>query len=304
MKEITPNTSEFYSSLPAVPPLPSGKSIFRLLVERISHLIVSYSNLKLVRKVRKNLSLVTQLPEDAPQITGWVRQIFQNIIYSYVELFLDLAKGTHSLSQRIDVDHKGLERIRRQLAAGRGVVLAGTHTCGFDHAVYSFNHYLPGIQVLSKANPTGGTRFMYFLRKMHNILITPISVSALKDAIHRLRSGGVVAVAIDLPVPSGDRFRFFNQECLLTDAHTRLAVKSGAAIFLVYTRRTPAGRYQVKFQEVVQPAGCPNKRELITAWAQQSYRQVEPLILRWPEAWYGTTFDLFPNAAAGAASAS
>jgi lauroyl/myristoyl acyltransferase len=195
-----------------------------------------------------------------------------------------------------------LARIRRVLAGGHGVVLAGAHTCGFDHAVYSLNHHLPGIQVLSKANPTGGNRFMYYLRKLNNILITPISVSALKEAIGRLRSGGVVAVAIDLPIPNGDCFQFFGQECFLTDAHTRMAVKSGAAIFLVYTRRTPSGQYQIKFQEVKRPGHCPNKKALIASWAQQSYRQVEGFILRWPEAWYGTTFDLFPQAAAGAYS--
>jgi lauroyl/myristoyl acyltransferase len=137
---------------------------------------------------------------------------------------------------------------------------------------------------------------MYYLRKLHNIIITPISIPALKDAIGRLRTGGIVAVAIDLPVPNGECFKFFDQDCFLTNAHTRMAVKSGALIFLAYTLRTPSGQYMVKLQEVKQPSNCPGKKDLVAAWAQQSYRQVEQIILRWPDAWYGTSFDLFHQA--------
>ncbi len=296
MKEITQHFQEFNGSLSIAPSLPSGIMLYRYIVEKVSRLICSYKNLKVVPRLRKNISLITQLPEDDPQITKLINTICQNTIYSYIELFLDLGKGTHSLRQKVQVDYQGLERIRQEAASGHGVVLAGTHTCGFDHVILCLNHYLPGIQVLSKANPTGGNWFMYYLRKLHNIIITPISVSALKDAIGRLRSGGVVAVAIDLPVQNGGCFKFFGQECFLTNAHARMAVKSGAAIFLVYTLRTPSGQYQVKFQEVKQPSSCPSKKDLIAAWAQQSYRQVEKFILRWPDAWYGTSFNLFPQA--------
>jgi lauroyl/myristoyl acyltransferase len=298
MKEISQSTQIMNSSLSTVQSLPTGKSFYRNLVEKISDLVIFYKKSNVVPKVRNNLSLITQLPEDDPQITKWIRELCQNVIYSYVELFLDLGKGTNNLSQKIEIDDKGLEQIRQELASGHGVVLAGAHTCGFDHAVHGLNHYLPGIQVLSKANPSGNNRFMYYLRKVHKIMITPICLSALREAIGRLRKGGVVAVAIDLPVPNGENLKFFGQKCLLTTAHTRMAVKSGATIFLVYTRRTPTGQYQIKFQEVKRPLSCHKKKELITAWAQKSYQQVEQFILRWPEAWYGTTFDLFPMAAA------
>ena len=206
MNEITPTTQEFHQSILKTPSSPSRKSLYRYLVEKIGHLLITNTKLKAVPTARKNLSLITQLPEDAPQITALINAICQNTIYSYVELFLDLGKGNHNLSKKIEVDQKGLERIRLVLAGGRGVVLAGAHTCGFDHAVFSLNDYLPGLQVLSKANPTGGNRFMFYLRKLKNVLITPISVQALKAAIGRLHSGGVVAVAIDLPIPNGECF--------------------------------------------------------------------------------------------------
>jgi lauroyl/myristoyl acyltransferase len=293
MKEITETTQELIGSFATAPSLPTGKVLYRNLVEKISQLYVAYQKHKVVPKARKNLSLIAQLPEDDPQITGWINTISQNVIYSYIELFLDLIRGTDYLNKKIEIDHKALEKLREVLANGYGVVLAGTHTSGFDHAVFSLNYHLPGIQVLSKANPTGGNRLMYYLRKVHNILVTPISVSALREAIKRLRAAGVVAVAIDLPIPNGDYYKFFGQDCPLTDAHTRMAVKSGARIFLVYTRRTPSGRYQIKLQEVKPPKNCPNKKSLIATWAQKSYQQVEEFILQWPDAWYGTTFDLF-----------
>jgi lauroyl/myristoyl acyltransferase len=298
MRNNTQITQEYYRS--TAPTTPAGKFLYLYLVEKVSDLLISNNWLKATPTVRRNLSLITQLPEDDPRIEDWTNKLCQNVIFSYAELFLDIVKGPQQLNKKIVVDQNGLEKIRQTLACGHGVVLAGTHTCGFDHAVHGLNHYLPGIQVLSKADPTGRNRFMYFLRKMHKIIITPISLSALREAIERLRSGGVVAVAIDLPVSNGEQFQFFDQDCLLTNAHTRMAVKSGAKVFLVYTRRTPSGDYQINFQEVKQPPNCQTKKNLINTWAQKSYWQVEKFILQWPDAWYGTSFDLFPKADATA----
>jgi lauroyl/myristoyl acyltransferase len=294
MEEITQDLQGFYGSFSTPPSLPIGIRLYRYIVENFSHLLFYYQ----IPRIRRNLSLITQIPGDDPRINQWTNSICQNMIYSYIELFLDLGKGIHSLLKKVQVDHQDLERIRQEAARGRGVVLTGIHTCGSDHGMYCINHYLPGIQLLSKANPNSRNRFMSYLRKLHHILITPISIPALKDAISRLRSGGIVGVAIDIPIPSGDCFEFFEQNCFLTTAHTRMAVYSGAVIFLVHTLRTPSGQYQVRFQQVKQPSNCPNKSDLITTWAQQSYRQVEKLILRWPDAWYGTSFDLFPQAGA------
>jgi lauroyl/myristoyl acyltransferase len=294
MRNDTPISQELYRT--TTPALHFGQFVIQCLVEKISDLLISNNKLKATPTVRRNLSLITQLPENNPQIEVWTNKLCQNVIFSYVELFLDLIKGPQHLNKKIEVDLKGLEQIRHELACGHGVVLAGTHTCGFDHAVQGLKHYLPGIQVLSKANPTGRNRFMYFLRKIHKIDVTPISLSALREAIKRLRSGGVAAVAIDLPVPNGEQFTFFDQNCLLTNAHTRMAEKSGAKVFLVYTRRTSSGVYQIKFQEVKQPSSCYSTKNLINSWAQKSYIQLERFILQWPDAWYGTSFDLFSKA--------
>lgn len=295
MKENTANILQYKELVSFVPNKLSGAGLLNILIENITHLLVTHKNSKVVPKTRKNLSLVTCLPENDPQIEQWIRTICRNMLYSYLELFFGLAGGTQNISEKIDVDRKELQQIYQVLASGKGVVLAGTHTCGFDHAVYALNEYLPNIQILSKANPSGGTKLMYLLRRLHNIIVTPLSVSALKRAIQRLKSGGVVAVAIDIPIDNSEYYNFFNQDTHLTDAHTRLAVKSGAKIFLVYTRRNSSGRYQIKLQEVKQPKNYPDKKALISAWAQKSYQQVEHFILRWPEAWYGFTFDLFPH---------
>jgi lauroyl/myristoyl acyltransferase len=293
MKENMANILQYRKSVSFAPNKLSIAVLLNILIEKITHLIVTQKNSRVVPKTRKNLSLVTHLPENDPQIEQWIRKICRNMLFSYLELFRGLAGGQQKISEKIDVDRKELQCIYQVLSSGKGVILAGIHTCGFDHAIYALNDYLPKIQILSKANPTGGTKLMYLLRKLHNILITPLSVSALKKAVLRLRSGGLVAVAIDIPIDSSEGYKFFNQDAHLTDAHTRLAVKSGAKIFLVYTRRTSSGRYQIKFQEVKQPENHQDKKVLISAWAQKSYQQVEYFILRWPEAWYGSTFDLF-----------
>ena len=265
------------------------------LIELIAQQVVTNKKSRVVPRARKNLSMVTQLSEDNPQIEIWIKTIYRNMLYSYLEYFRGLMGKMDKMIKSVDVDRQALQRIYQILSSGSGVVLAGAHTCGYDHCIHTLKEYLPSIQILSKAKPTGGTRLMYHLRKLNNIAITPLSVTTLRKAMNRLKSGGIVAVAIDMPVKNGDKFRFFNQYTTLTNAHTRLAVHSGAKLVLVYTRRTNSDRYRLEFQEVRQPKKFLHKKDLITSWAQKSYQQFERFLVRWPEAWYGSTFDLFPQ---------
>jgi lauroyl/myristoyl acyltransferase len=267
-------------------------TIFHYLVEKCSELIVYYNLIKAVPKARSNFKRITGLSANQPKINVWTTTLCQNLIYSYFELILDLIRGVDKVQSRVEFDHEGLQQIQEKIACGKSVVLAGIHTCGFDHAIFGLNPIMPGIQILTKSDPAGGNLLMYQLRKVHKIRATPISVSALREAVDRLSTGGV-AVAIDLPVRNGTCYEFFGQNCFLTSAHTRMAVKSNSALFLVYTRRTRSGSFRVSFKEIQPPNCCQNRKELISKWAQKSYRQLETFILRWPEAWYGVTFDLF-----------
>ena len=296
MSDLNAKPIQMGTSL-AVPAVRSNPSqLMATLIEWITQKVVTDKKSQVVPRARAALSLITHLQENDPKIESWIYNICRNMLHSYLEYFLGLIKGAEQIEERIDIDRHGLQRMYQVLSTGQGVVLAGVHSCGYDYCIYSLNQYLPCIQILSKANPTGGKKLMLLLRKLTRTLITPLSVSTIRKAAHRLQSGGIVAVAIDMPVDNGERFQFFNQSTPLTNAHARMAVKNGAAMFLVYTRRMRSGQYRIDVQEVTKPEDCCHKKELVSAWAQRSYQQLEHFILRWPDAWYGSTFELFPQA--------
>ncbi len=245
--------------------------------------------------IKTNSSLILDLPKQDPQIDLYIRSIYRNLVDNYLDFFSVIIKDPEKINSCVEIDRSTIQEIYRILGSGTGVILAGVHTFGYDHCILAMNEFLPRIQILGNPNPTKGRKLMHQLRKLNRINVTPLSFSSLRHAIVRLKSGGIVAIAIDLPIKNREQFVFFNRLTCLTDAHTRLAVQTGARIFLFYSHRIENGKYRGEFQEVLPPKNCENKKDLVSAWAQKSYQQVEYFIREWPDAWHGITFDLFDH---------
>ena len=262
-------------------------------IEQIARKMVTGQKSNAVLRAKKNLSLITNLPKDDPQNALILEGVYQNLLYNYLEFFKICLAGSEKFKLCIDLDRTVIRQIYSALGKGQGVIFAGLHTYGYDIGMRAMNEYLPSIQIIGKPNPEKGEKLMHWLRKINRVSVTPLSFSSLRNAVARLTSGGIVAIAIDLPVKSCEKFDFFERDALLTNAHTRLAVQTGAKIFLFFSHRVGKSKYCIEIQEVLPPENFQQKKDLISSWAQKSYQQVEPLILCWPESWYGMTFELF-----------
>jgi lauroyl/myristoyl acyltransferase len=295
MSEITAKPAHFWEFLTQTPGRILHSFSVDSLIEWLVLKVVTDNKSAVIPRVRKNIALVTQLPEDDPRLEIHLKGIYRNLLYNYLEFFKATIQGPDKLVACVDLDHRMVQQIYKALADGSGVILAGVHCFGYDICMRVMHEFLPSIQILSKTHPVRGEKLMHWLRKINRIKVTPLSVSSLRDAVARLKSGGIVAIAIDMPIRSDEPFVFFDSNALLTNAHTRLAVQTGAKIFLFYSHRVGNDKYRIEFQEVQQPEHCRTRKELISCWAQKTYQQVEPCIRQWPDAWYGFTFELFPR---------
>ena len=97
------------------------------------------------------------------------------------------------------------------------------------------------IQALGLAElPAGGFDLMNKMRARTGIRFTPISMPALREAISRLRAGGIVVTGVDRPVgDEGPLVEFFGRPAPLPTGHVRLALKTDAVILVVSARRDP-----------------------------------------------------------------
>jgi lauroyl/myristoyl acyltransferase len=118
--------------------------------------------------------------------------------------------------------------IEEYRSPGRGLILVGAHTCSFDILLLGLKEVFPSVQILRNADPQGSSRLMNEIRKEHGVMMTPISMRSLRQALTRLRQGGVVAIAADVPVEGGEELFFFGHESQLPVGHARLALGTGA----------------------------------------------------------------------------
>jgi lauroyl/myristoyl acyltransferase len=145
--------------------------------------------------------------------------------------------------------------------------------------------YFPSIQALTNSNPKGSSKVMNDLRAQYGFEITPISSAALRKAITRLRNGGVVAIANDVPVANGDDLVFFGERCDLPVGHARLAQMTDAQMVVGASFQLGDGLYQAKAKIVPPPVSSASKSQKIQQWAQDALTATEGFIRQKPDEW-------------------
>lgn len=263
--------------------LPLG--VIRLLGRGIARYLAHRDDLPFVRALRANLAVIYRLPEGHPGVRRAVALLFENTILSYADLFRMLEAGAKDVRVVCDLDPAMRQAIKASLVSGQGLVLVGAHMCSFDILLLGLREVVPTVQILSNADPRGSSKVMNRIREEQGLLVTPISTRALRQAVDRLRQGGVVAIAADLPVEGGELLTFFGQACRLPVGHTRLALGTGAQVLVGVSHRVGEGAYRAEVVPAPRPESSGERRQDVISWAQASLHLLEGLIRQWPEEW-------------------
>lgn len=197
--------------------------------------------------VQRNLRQVLGPEVDQATLDELTYRLFKHAGMTYYDFFHALGLSAAELAQVMPIPGRVLDRIDDARATGRGVLLLGMHLSNFDLGLLSFGaHGLP-VQALSLANPQAGTHILNELRAKAGFEITPIAPESLRQAIRRLKRGGIVITGVDRPI-ANDRelVPFFSREAYLPLGPARLALLTGAAVFLGACHHTPASGYVIE----------------------------------------------------------
>jgi lauroyl/myristoyl acyltransferase len=261
-----------------------GHQIYRL-GNWISSYVSRQHELPFVRALRANMAVVRGLPEDHPDVEDAVRRLILNALLSYADFFRAVQAGAEEAIAMCELDPSMMQTIEECRSADRGLILVGAHTCSFDILLLGLEEVFPSVQILSNADPQGSSRVMNEIRKGHGIEMTPISMRSLRQAVTRLREGGVVAIAADVPVEGGEELVFFGHESQLPVGHARLALGTGAQILVGVSHRTGEGSYRADLALAPQPESTGDRKQDAIRWAQGSLSVLEGFIRRRPEEW-------------------
>jgi phosphatidylinositol dimannoside acyltransferase len=142
------------------------------------------------------------------------------------------------------------------------------------------------MQVLSYPQPPGGYRLTNEIRREVGMDITPMSVTALRQATIRLQNKGTVLTGIDRPV-NDHKYQplFFGRPAALPVTHVRLALKVKVPVIVISGYLRPDGVYVVWASDPIPMRPHPDLKIETVRNAEAILEVVADAIRKIPEQW-------------------
>lgn len=221
---------------------------------------------------------------DRRRLRRMATEIFAHALRSYYELLRMPALPPQQVLSQVTFEEPGWSQFREAFQQGKGIIAVGPHQSSFDLAGYTL--IAQGFPLCVFTLPDeAGFGSLNELRALSGARVLPAGPAAVREALRALRRGEIVVLAADRPTKGqGTVVEFFGRPTLLPDGHVRLALHTGAPVFVAFVHRE-GDRYRVRLQplELVRTGDeAEDVRQNVqrTAWA------IEPGIRAHPEQWH------------------
>ncbi len=218
-----------------------------------------------------------------------VRRLYHYAAMSYYHLFHNLGRRELSLETihpRVAMAQEIRDYVDRAVATGRGLFVLSSHMSNFDLGGIAFSYYAPSPpQALSLADPPAGFEFVNHLRSKGRGTITPITPASLREAMQRLRDGGIVLTGVDRPVPNGNEpVTFFGQTAYLPTGYIRIPLITDCLVMtmaFIYE----GGSYHILANPPMEMVRTGDRQKDVTVNVQRVLSQIEGFIRSAPDQW-------------------
>jgi lauroyl/myristoyl acyltransferase len=176
--------------------------------------------------------------------------------------------------------------IQEAVYSGRGLLLIGTHTSNYDLCGCALAEYLPTPPiVLSIADPAPGIQFINSVRNQARGVITPITPVALREAMSRLKQGGIVMTAVDRPLEEGNEpVTLFGAVATLPTGYIRIPLLTNCLVMMVACRYDGKA-YHILGNPPIEMVRTGNRETDRTVNVQHILAEVEELVRQAPHQW-------------------
>jgi KDO2-lipid IV(A) lauroyltransferase len=216
-----------------------------------------------------------------------VRQVFHNNARNDYDLWHLASRGPEAVRAAVHIPPESWDHVNQALDRGKGMIIVGTHTGNFDLGILALVAHGKEVQVLGLATPpAGGFNLMDELRERFGAHLTSISVQSLREAIKRLRAGGIILTGVDRPVGGEEAaVEFFGRPALLPTGHVRLALKTDAAIVVAGPHLDKRRRIMVRMSPPLEMVRTGDKDEDLQLNLRRVTSWLEKYIRAWPDQW-------------------
>lgn len=244
-------------------------------------------NPALTRVVQANLSRVLGSGVDTAALKRTARRAVFSMVHSSYTLYRSVSLPYEQLVATVWFSQETQALLHSLRASEGGSVLVFPHLGNFDLAGLALTAYAPPMQVLSLPDPPPGFQLSNELRRRTGSKVTPLSPSALRQALRHLRDGGLLAVAGDRPVSDLDEpVPFFGQPARVPSGHIRLALRTGAEIVIGYCAwSAEMNSYVFTLEPPLEIVRTGNRDDDVQVNMRRVLEALEAVIRRWPDQW-------------------
>ena len=280
-----------HSVLGSPPFIMLGVTISRLLPKVVVHGIVrvisrwmAWRRTELFTNCRNNQRRLVPGASEAE-----LDRLAQQAIYHAGVVYRDMFRLSQSDYQHdrvpISMDQDAWRRVLEAVRDDRGTVLVGPHTSNYDLAAYWIASHGVSMQALSLPDPNQGTRVVNALRRRRGVDMTPLEVGSLRQALQRLRKGGVVLTGVDRPVSSADPLiPFFGEPARIPSGPARLALQSNSRVVVACCHMEPDGGYRMDL-DLLEMESTGNRKADVMHNTKRIMVVIEDMIRQIPEQW-------------------
>lgn len=173
------------------------------------------------------------------------REVFRNATRYYADL-LAVPRLDVQRFRREQLELEGAQYLRDAQQSGRGAVLVSAHFGSPEMAVQGLA--AEGFSIMGLTEPLQPpqlSEFIHWLRSRHGHVYRTVGVGALKEAIRRIRSGGLVALLLDRDVGgTGVPMQFCGAESSIPLGAVDLAMRTGADLIPAWAWRVDGFRFR------------------------------------------------------------
>jgi len=255
-------------------------------IARAAARFIACTKPSIYRVVRANLRQALGPETDERTLRRLTREVFYHAGKTYYDHFHAFTHGDDTVRAMIHMTEEDLANLEKARSTDKGVMFATGHLSAFDLAALILALYDIELQALSLHDPIEGFKLLNLMRNQGGLQTTPVAVTSLRQAIRRLRAGGMVGTGVDRPVGQGDGpVEFFGKTALLPTGHIRLALRTDAIVVVGYCEYDADTGYRLRVEPPMELVRTGDREEDVRLNARRVLKVLEQAILAHPDQW-------------------
>ena len=215
------------------------------LASLIGSLLGSFKASPMVKAIRANQWVIHRQSLTKKELAAFPKIVFRSAVKCNYDFyyFLSRPEKLHEIVRFSPKARIVMDRIQ----SNKPSVVVCPHLSNFDLMGYVLALHDINVQVLSFPNPNASYKLQNQLRESLGMRVTPMSLSAFREARIRLREGGSILTGLDRHL-SGDLHEkyqpeFFGFKAHLPVTYVRMAKEANAPVFILAATSQPDGSY-------------------------------------------------------------